>query len=75
MRLSWQAGTRSASAPVVETHHRCPPCKDRELWEQRNSFGGHNVGLRMADYLHVLLLALLPAFGNFAGGVVAELDV
>ena len=27
----------------------------------------------MADYLHVLALALMPAFGNFAGGVVAEL--
>ena len=26
----------------------------------------------MADYLYVLALALLPAFGNFAGGVLAE---
>ena len=27
----------------------------------------------MSDYLHVLALALMPAFGNFAGGVLAEL--
>lgn len=27
----------------------------------------------MTDYLHVLALALLPAFGNFSGGVTAEL--
>jgi zinc transporter, ZIP family len=27
----------------------------------------------MSDFLYVLLLALFPAFGNFAGGVVAEL--
>ena len=27
----------------------------------------------MTDYLYVLALALMPAFGNFAGGVVAEL--